>query len=243
MASNPFEPPQEVDRNEQPLPLHRRHVAVLGLATIALFVWNHRQYSMQLAGVDVAERYVFLSALWDSVYGATMLMGAVALFDARATSGRLLRHPGHWLVMTEAMLVVAGILAASLSLYPLVPLALLALFALAAVAHRRFWRWCFVALAVAPFLESRVPAIEAFLFSRLAPPTPVGEPLPTNTLGVFSLLVGMIRAIPPLMVVVLAFREQSGGQSRDWVHWLGVASCAMRLVILGQGVFGSLLIR
>ena len=243
MDSNPYETPAGADNHLAPSALVRlrgRHLAIWFATLVLLFGWHHRLYSAGLADTGIAEHVLLLTELWDSLYGATMLTTAAVLIESRRSEGLQLQ-PGHWIVLIEAAVVVMGILAASLSIYWLVPWFLFAACVIAARANVGLWRWAFIALAAMPILEATRGLLDAWFFRILTPPVPAGESLPPDRTWMASAyLHTLFLAIPPLLMVIAAFRERWRSSSRDWAHWLGVGTCVLRLATLLQGLIGLL---
>jgi|GEM_PF-3895266 len=162
------------------------------------------------------------------MFRAATVTGLIALFLHRDSSGRVLRAPGHWVVMAHAIVGTIwlptrffmrspqwmGAVIGVLSLVSAI------IYVVIACATKGRWRWMFGARAVVRIIH-----------------------LPLQFFGLY-----LLRIVSPLIslaMLVCLVQDTLLGKHRDWVHCLGIltllvgiATSAFWLLARSAGWFG-----
>jgi hypothetical protein len=190
-----------------------------------------------VVGVEISRGSLSIHEVSDVLHSlaiGAVLTGATTLAYARRRSGSgwaVLRHPGHWLLLAQAALLVAvlpmSMILAVMSLGPrnwgaygvgfmfygfayVLPAAIY-LHAGTRTEARR-WKWLFVALVAAG-------VVECLLDLAIWPDYNRPKNLDYLIWGSSTL-----RWIMPVWILILSMTDLLVRQRRDWLHWLGVAS-------------------
>jgi hypothetical protein len=193
----------------------------LGIGHLMLWTLCCAVYWALIREVNARSSSQIQAGLFSSIMTGAVFAGVITLISMRVRGGpRLLKHPGHWLLLISAIFTLIGTpvvhtVAGSLALmnpfdpdsWEVVVLRVLMLFppiafaiAAACTSDRR-WRVLFVGM----FLLG-VPGFLYFL----------GVNLPGNYFRPWPKLV-LVSAM-----VVVSLVEMKTGHRRDWLHWTGV---------------------
>jgi hypothetical protein len=243
------------ESTEPPIPRLSIALMMLWTALSALGIvvsnWSYSRIFESDAEIDAATRIAInVSQVTGAITAASFaaaLVGIGALLFAKTKGGRLLRHPGHWIIAVQCLTFISGLLMHPFHVYQqylvnnydwsltgwqlksyiffglsmlmtlVVPVALNAL---AARSHRGWWRTAFVLFAVAMVLSQLMPWI---LGSLLRIPF-------TSNIWLIAYQVSPIAS--GVAILIPLSQDVAGRIQRDWVHWVGATSVLLPCLLV-----------